>query len=175
MRQAAAFVIALAALSTCMADAGSPRFGIALLGPAGCASFPAPPPGPGQDVLLVLFDPPRWMPARLAARRSTPCRLQGLQEAFAYELRLPHGQTAAHDIAIAVIAPGAQPDLEQEGVVLRTPGPAAPITLRRCASREGLHLRAWQRGRPLWQEYVLLGYDIEPTCPPGPAAAPGSP
>jgi hypothetical protein len=158
-----AIAILVGALSLPVPALASERFGVAASDGAGsCASVAAI--GAALPVavdVVVMAAPQRTLAGVLTAVLPRPCTALD-----------------SHDLAGPFFALRMRPeDALQPGewAVLRVrPARAAaaerPVEFRACASSEGLHLTAWRGNarsrRRLWHEYVYLGQDLEPDCPP---------
>lgn len=64
---------------------------------------------------------------------------------------------------------GPLPALQIAGSTIRADldGDGTPEVMALCLTQEGVALRVTPEGAdaPLWEDYVALGYDVEPTCP----------
>jgi hypothetical protein len=70
--------------------------------------------------------------------------------------------------AIGFALPGSSPAIDAGDGAIRVDvtGDGQPETLSACLTTEAMQLRAVdQDGDEVWQDYVPLGYDVEPTCP----------
>lgn len=157
----------VAALAT---GEGAPRFGIATSsGNAVCLALPGAPVVQGTEVMLVAPEKPQQVyRARVQAPLATCERLKSATvEGPYYELAGMPAEARGALLAVAIVGV-AHAGVSGGVVEVGTESASGRVSVRSCASREGLHLTAWA-GKPLesrrvWHAYWYLGYDVEPSC-----------
>jgi hypothetical protein len=160
----AALLVSLCASATPVPPRG-PLFGLAMPSPnsaAMCVVFSGGKAAPGDYVSIIIpARHPRVLQARVGRPLDGACEFGDLMgEVF----ELVHEPLQIDATDIAVVTDGWWPSIRAAGEsVWELPGETS-LTLRRCASTEGLHFSAWTAGRRVWHEYFYLGYDVDPTC-----------
>ena len=148
------------------AATASPRMGVAELHADGtaCITLAGTPIRSGEHFWIVLFDPPRIVDGTISGRKTEVCRV-GLEDAGqAYGARMRFDFGTEGELGIAVFAAGSRAEFVEGEFVFHTPEAKTPLSFRRCASQEGLHVTAWRGNRRTWHEYVYLGMDLEADC-----------
>jgi hypothetical protein len=138
--------------------------GVAWLRPdsSACVTLAGPRLRTGERLWFFLFDPPRVVDGTIEGGTSR-CDSTAAQEGESYRVRLSFAFDG-RESAVAMFAPGGRVEFMDGKFVIRTPGAGTPLTFRRCASNEGLHLTVWRGTQRLWHAYVYLGFDLEPDC-----------
>lgn len=171
LRTALAAVLALpAAALPAAALAEPPALGTAvLLGEAARINLPAGAGARTGDAVLLILPDPAGDRVALAMAALGPALEGGgdLPEGWqGFALAAPAPQLAGAGFALA----GPLPLLDIGGgsVRLDLTGDGEPETLAACLTTEGVALTAVQgdgaAAETIWQDYVDLGYDVEPTC-----------
>ena len=166
MRTALALFAALPAAA--MADA--PALGTAvLLGEAARVTLPATAAARAGDAIVLILPDPAGDRVALAFAALGPA-LEGAEDlpegAQAFALAAPAPQLAGAGFVLA----GPLPLLDIGGGTVRLDltGDGQAETLDACLTTEGVALTAVQgegaSAETIWQDYVYLGYDVEPTC-----------
>lgn len=122
----------------------------------------------GDRVMLVLVDPAAdrvvLVPAALGAARgeAAPAGPDAqARGAFALSRPLPA------DTYVGFVLTGDPGVLEVQGrtVLADLDGDGTAERLTACLTSEAISLRIEGEAGPLWEDYMPLGYDVEPTCP----------
>lgn len=72
------------------------------------------------------------------------------------------------EVALAVMPP-AHAIWANNQVSLRLPAHSG-LTVKSCASADGIHVTAWNGTARVWHGYAYLGQDLDPTCTPAETA-----
>ena len=138
----------------------------------------------GTRLTVVGTDHPQWVWRATIAKHLADSDVMAKHDVPGpfYEIAAEPSSKPLPNFAVVIIG---RPNLKRVGdaITLRLGNPAISVSVRSCASSEGLHLTLWA-GTPLksprlWHMYYYLGYDVEPTCKLAdysgvqPAAAPG--
>ena len=130
-----------------------------------------------SDRVCLSLDSKRWVPKPLVAafvdppvavrlvaneKTSDSCE-QGDLLWSGYRVR-PASRGADEAPAVGIAVTGGPYRVRTSRQTIRLFSKNDQITLRRCASDEGLHLTAWRGKKRIWHEYYYLGYAVESTC-----------
>jgi hypothetical protein len=119
----------------------------------------------GQRVVIVLFDPQRFLSGHISGRAPSSCIATGDLAGTRFSVAPETTAELDFNVGIGITADKASAVLKRGTVELRNVvSPGDRVHVRRCAGTEGLHLTAWQGQRRVWHQYYYLGYDVDPTC-----------
>lgn len=105
----------------------------------------------GQPVLVILFDPPRSAHGHVSSVSEQPCPHDGELPGVANYVTLPEPITGDMEIGVAVLTPRATATRKGGRIELRNVFMKRDrVTVKRCASTEGLHFTAWRASSRVW-------------------------
>jgi hypothetical protein len=155
-------------LSSCAVVAQDPplQFGITdtRSSPFACAIFDDAELSPGQALLFVAFDPPRWVHGRIVQKRTSVCRSDSLLEGIPYDVQLDEAEGMSGQLGVAIVGPGLTPASARGQLQFTRASGGEVVTVRSCTSNEGVHFFALEGQWEIWHEYYYVPYSIEPTC-----------
>jgi len=144
----------------------SPRLGVVAIHADGsaCVTLRGEPLKAGTPFLAILFAPPRIVDGVVGQKASAPCNRASTSEDRSSAAQLRHRMGDTDEVGVAICAPGARAEYAAGEFLVYTRDAKGPLSFRRCASQEGLHLTAWRGARRTWHAYWYLGFDVESDC-----------
>ena len=117
---------------------------------------------------LLLTDPQSSTQSEAEVGASVPCpNVPGLDLHACSAIRFPKGATRPGAPLVGILGSPRLKAVKKDLTVDWGSG-TKPVTLRVCASSEGMHFTAWEglpiKGTRVWHSYFYLGYDTEPDC-----------
>lgn len=122
----------------------------------------------GTSLSLALLAGPRATASARVVANGCPGATALGEDVRSYSVKLQDEAAAAFLPAVAVLGPAVVFSRIGDGATAELNRDGKQELIRACTSSEGVHFTIWPgaplRGRPLWHQYLYLGYDVESSC-----------